>query len=491
MSEKVLFFVILSFIGGIAIASFFNVGLPLFILFFVLFILLLVFIYKPKEKIGLIIFLCFLGFFLGVLRYKSSLSFLNDISVQKYVNQEVELEGVVSTDPEIRQDKVLLTLDKVKINQQPIKSRVLVFLPLYPLYHYGDVLRIKGKLHYPEKFEAFDYPRYLSRFKIGLICFFPEKIEVIDSNKGNFILKHIFLIRRHFRKVILSFLTEPQASFLSALLLGLKHEPVPEVKQWFSYTGTSHLMAISGLHISLIIYLLAYILNNIFLVSRRKLIFFILPLGTIFVFLAGAPASAIRAFLMGLALVLGDCLGRKVDSFKLLIFTAFLMLLFNPLLLSADIGFQLSFLAMLGIIIFKDFFHFIFQKIPNTKLHLKDVLSITLSAQVFTLPLSLYYFGIFPILSPIVNLLVVPILPFAIGFGLFFVLMSFIPFLSGILTWLVWIPLTYILFIIRWFANLPKVEINFVSFYPVIIIYSLLGLIVFLWKRKRSKFSLN
>jgi len=69
------------------------------------------------------------------------------------------------------------------------------------------------------------------------------------------------------------------------------------------------------------------------------------------------------------------------------------------------------------------------------------------------LPLSLYYFGIFPILSPTVNLLVVPILPFAIGFGLFFVLMSFIPFLSGILTWLVWIPLTYILFIVRWFGN--------------------------------------
>ena len=483
MSKSTIFLLIsLCFIGGVASASFFNVRFGYWIIP-AIFFLGLSFIWRPKFSLALAI--CFLSFFLGLWRYSLAQIDPGPKNIQFYTNQEIEFEGMVSRYPDIRKDKVLLTLDEIKIDNKPVKGKVLIFAPLYPLYHYGDVLKVKGKIQIPRNFSGFNYRRYLSRFGIYAICFYP-KIHLISRGKGSTVLRAVFFLRDKSREKILSALSEPQASFLSALLLGLKKEFPDELKYQFSRTGTAHLTAISGMHISIIICVLAAMLTKVFSVSRRKIIWFIIPVVGIFVILVGAPASAIRAALMGFVFIFGQYLGRPHQSFNALIFAAALMLLANPLLLSADIGFQLSFLAIAGIIFFeRKFFRFL-SFIPNFRFFsLRDLLSVTLSAQIFTLPLVLLYFNVFPWIAPLANILVVPVLPLIMIFGFIFLAFSFVPLLNSIFAWLVWVPLTYVLLIVKALANLPYFEIK-ISPFALIPIYSGLILLAYLWKRKES-----
>lgn len=482
MSKPFIFLlVLLCFLGGIAIASFFNIG---FIYWLIPCLLLLLLILIVKPKFALIVFLCFLAFFLGLGRYNlAEHKVKNQENISSYINQEIVFEGQLSSPPDIRQDKLLLTLDKIKINNKEIEGKILVFSSLYPKYYYGDVLKIKGKIEEVKNFSNFNYQGYLARSGIYALCFYP-KIESLGKNQGNPLLKAVFTFRDKSREKILKSFNEPQASLASALLLGLKKEFPQEAKDWFSKTGTSHLLAISGMHIGILTYLLNTFLINFLFVSRRKTIWLIIPIMSVFVILVGAPASAIRALLMALVLLYGQYLGRPSHSFNALIFVACLMLLFNPFLLAFDIGFQLSFLAMIGILFFSQpFFHF-FSSLPNFPFFpLRDLLSITLSAQIFTLPLILYYFKIFPWSAPLVNILVVPVLPLAMIFGFLFLFFSFIPFLNQILLWLAWIPLTYILGLVKLFAQLPYFELS-LSPFLLAVVYIFLIVLVYLWKEK-------
>ena len=283
----------------------------------------------------------------------------------------------------------------------------------------------------------------------------------------------------------MKFLNEPQASFLLALLLGLKKEFPQEVEEWFSKTGTSHLNAISGLNISILVYLTNSFLVNVLAISRRKTIWLVIPIIAVFIILVGAPASAIRAAIMGLIFLYGEYLGRPSYGLNALILTAAIMLLFNPFLLGFDIGFQLSFLAMAGISFFAKPFDYFFRFVPQTNFFpLRDLLSITLSAQIFTLPLTLYYFKIFPWIAPLANILVVPIIPLTMIFGFIFLFFSFIPFLGSIFVWLAWLPLTYILLVVKILAKLPVLNLTFPSLI-LIPIYIFLIFLAYLWKDKK------
>ncbi|OQB43827.1 MAG: ComEC family competence protein [Parcubacteria group bacterium ADurb.Bin159] len=482
MTKSTIFLlVVLCFIGGIGFASFFNFS---FIYWLIpsLFFLMVVLIWQPK--ITFLVSLCFLSFFLGIWRYDLAQNNLVTNSIKSYLNEYIEFEGEISAPPDIRQDKILLTLDKIKIGQKLISGKILVFAPLYPKYQYGDIIKVRGELKEPENFDSFDYQGYLSRLGIQSICFNPE-IEKTGINQGKPIYKAIFALRDKSREKILKFLNEPQASFLLALLLGLKKEFPQEVEEWFSKTGTSHLNAISGLNISILVYLTNSFLVNVLAISRRKTIWLVIPIIAVFIILVGAPASAIRAAIMGLIFLYGEYLGRPSYGLNALILTAAIMLLFNPFLLGFDIGFQLSFLAMAGISFFAKPFDYFFRFVPQTNFFpLRDLLSITLSAQIFTLPLTLYYFKIFPWIAPLANILVVPIIPLTMIFGFIFLFFSFIPFLGSIFVWLVWLPLTYILLVVKILAKLPVLNLTFPSLI-LIPIYIFLIFLAYLWKDKK------
>jgi len=322
------------------------------------------------------------------------------------------------------------------------------------------------------------------------LSYYP-KIEIFKRSEGNLFLDKILKLKDKIKNLIEKNFTEPQGSLISAIFLGEKGLIPAEVKEFFSLTGIAHLLAVSGLHIVTLMSIFSFILIEVFLVSRRKTFYFLLPLVSLYIIFVGSPASALRAGIMGLVLVFSETIGKKRDQLNLLVFTAFILLLFNPKLLCFDIGFQLSFLAVLGIYFLNQDFERLFSRIPNLKYWpLRSYFSVTLSAQIFIFPLILYYFGNLSLGTPLVNILVLPFLPLLMSFIFVFALGALIlPFLAKILLWPAWIIITYIFVVARFFARLRYFSFSFGNLlmnwriYLVIFLYFLIVLLVFKLKK--------
>jgi competence protein ComEC len=185
--------------------------------------------------------------------------------------------------------------------------------------------------------------------------------------------------------------------------------------------------------------------------GRSRSFYLTVSIIALFIVMTGLQASAIRAGIMGGFYLLGGYLGRQNSSARTIVFAGAGMLAANPLLLRLDIGFQLSFLAMLGII----------YLMPTLKRWLKnEILAMTLSAYLFTLPVLIYNFGYFSSVAIFTNFLIVPLLPYIMGIGFIFGIagMIFQP-LGWILSWPSWLLLTYLIKIVEWFSQVPSVII--------------------------------
>jgi len=191
---------------------------------------------------------------------------------------------------------------------------------------------------------------------------------------------------------------------------------------------------------------------------------------------------------MGLALLFASKIERPYSGLNSLVLIGTLILLFNPKFLIFDIGFQLSFLAVLGICLFYKSFNKWFRKIPDYRfIPLRSYLSITLSAQILVLPLILYYFGNLSLIAPISNILILLVMPIVMLLGFAFIFTSFISFwLSQIFFWPVWLLITYIILITKLLSGIPYLSFVIMGF-PLIatlIIYILI--ILFLINLKRG-----
>jgi len=302
--------------------------------------------------------------------------------------------------------------------QEParIKGRVLMTTNLYPVYDYGDWLEISGELQAPPLIDGFDYESYLARYDIYSVMYYPK----IKKTEGNLtwpqnIYSKLICAKQYLKAVIDSNLPEPEAGLASALLLGYRRTVIREDLNIFSRVGLSHMIAISGSHITI---LSAMALNFLLALSLSrhqslKIIFiflFVYPLIT------GLSASAVRSALMGTLAFLAIYYQRLSSLIRALVYAAALMLAFNPRLLRDDIGFQLSFLALLGIIYIYPFGESITRRFlarkkwrAGTKKRLKNILdtvNLTLVSQIVILPIALIDFQQFSLIAPLANVLV-------------------------------------------------------------------------------------
>ncbi|MCK4539729.1 ComEC family competence protein [Candidatus Parcubacteria bacterium] len=427
-----------------------------------LFYIALVF-YFPKNKKAYIILIVFAVFFFGCWRYSISLPKNYPDRIWYYNGGEHRIIGVVKKEPDVRQESQKLEIkvkaldDKIK----NIKGKILVSVDLYPTFAYGDELEFICVLRAPEKYKGFSYDRYLARYDIYSVCYYPKILshnQLVGNNVVEKFYKNIYLFKNKVRLLINSSLNKNESDFARAIILGDKRALSDEVRENFSQSGLSHIAVISGLHISIIIALLMFFLiwiglnrNSAFYASGFFLFLYII--------LIGVPASATRAGLMGFLLLLSLKIGRLNKIANSLLLAAAILLLINPRLLRDDIGFQLSFLAVLGIIYIypktKRILEkiFVFKKLKNNfSVFIINTICITLSAQIITAPILLYNFGMVSLIAPISNLLVLWLLPFliislfaAIALGLIFPSLIAIFFLPASLI------LEYILFIAEFF----------------------------------------
>jgi len=292
------------------------------------------------------------------------------------------------------------------------------------------------------------------------------------------------------RESIFQNLSPPQSSILGAMLLGDKSRIPEDLKEKLNIAGVRHITAVSGMHVAILTTILMSLLLGLGL-WRGQAFYFSIILISLFIIMTGFQPSGIRAGIMGGLFLLGQKLGRKSISPRTIVMAAALMLAINPLLLLDDVGFQLSFLAVLGIIYLTPTFNNWLKFIPKKLAALKNILAMTLAAQIFTLPILIYNFGRISLVAPLTNILILPILYWIMLLGFIFGLVGiFWQFLGWILSWPVWFLLTYLIKVVDFFSHSWAAKtIENVHWFWLIISYLTLGFIAWqLNKKQKLKF---
>ncbi len=402
-------------------------------------------LFWKNKKIKLI---CLVGLFLFLGIWRNGISIENNTidKIWHYNDREVNFEGIVIDEPDLK-DKIqklkIKILDLSKYPDLKISGKVLVTTNIYPQYSYGDILRIKCSLKAPEPFSDFAYDKYLSRYDIYSVCYWPE-IEFLQSKNSFFNpKKRIFEFKHRMKNAIDSGLKNKEASLANAMVLGYKKNISEDLRKIFSQAGLSHIMAISGMHIGVLIVIFQFFLLKIG-ICRKIIFWFILIFLIFYIILIGLPSSAVRASIMGLLALWAYNSGRLKNLINPLVFVASLMLFLNPKLLFYDIGFQLSFLAVLGIAIFYPLFkEKIVDRVENKFFNLVlNIFAVTISAQILTTPIVAINFNIISFIAPISNLLVLWTLPFLL---ITIILASFLSLLVPALSTFFFLPSFFIL----------------------------------------------
>ena len=359
---------------------------------------------RTREKLFWLIIL-------SLVAYRFYCSYVFD-PAKKFValnGKKFSTTGVVREEPDVRGDYQKLIIGTPDF-------RILLTVDKYPEYLPGDIISVSGKLKQPEPIEKFNYPAYLAKEKIYFLSYYP-KIKIIGLAPSWWwrLKRQLFSFKKNCADIVNIALPEPESGLANALVLGYKYTVDAANLDKFSLIGISHLIAISGSHITL----LAAIIDSIllfFAFSRRQSFFISLLLLLTYIFLTGCQSPAVRALVMGALLLYGKYIGRLARIDRILFFALALMLIYNPRYLISDIGFQLSFLAIIALVyvcpIFKKITDKWAAKIKNNWWREKaiiafDIFSITIACQLLSMPVLALNFGRISLIAPIANVLII------------------------------------------------------------------------------------
>jgi competence protein ComEC len=426
--------------------------------------------FLPNTKKPLIVAgLCLLALLGGAMRYPSLFPGTDEYSLSSYNGRgTVEIQGmVVEADTRDRYCLLTFSANEVAVDgeRKEVSGTALVRVPRYPTYHYGDVLKVTGELETPSQSEDFDYKAYLARQGIYSVIYYP-RVEVLDRGQGVKPLQWIYSLRERLSASLARALPEPQASLAQAILLGLRGNIPDSLRQAFSRTGTAHILAISGLHMSIIIAILLSLCSLLFGRQRSLYIWLTLALMWLYALLTGLHPPVIRATIMGSLFLVAEYLGRQRSAIIALAFAAAVMVGIQPGLLWSN-SFQLSFLAMAGLILLCPHFQAWGRKgvarvfgdrraLATAGNVITDVFAASLAAIVAVGPLIAYNFDVVSLVALPATFFSLPALPFIIvtsalvAFAGLFALLA-----AQILGWLAWLFLSYLILVVQGFDALP------------------------------------
>jgi len=496
-----LLYVSCAWVAGIFLGS--KISPPVLALSFGLIPFALIPFLSRSKKTLIVVGLCLFALLGGGLYFPSSLPPSDEHSLRFYNDTGiVEIQGIVAEEPDIRDTYCLLTFSASEIivngEKGQVSGNALIRVPRYPTYHYGDVLKVGGELETPPQFEDFDYKSYLARQGIYSVIYYPS-VKVLDYGQGFKPLQWIYSVRERLSASLSRALPEPQGSLAQAILLGLRGKVPDSLYTAFSRTGTAHLLAISGLHISIIIAMLLSFGILVFGRQHSIYIWMTLALMWLYALLAGMHPPIIRAAIMGSLFLMAEYLGRQRSAIIALAFAAAVMVGIQPYVLWS-VSFQLSFLAMAGLVLLYPYFQAwgrkgvasLFgtrERIAVAGSMITDGFAATLAAIVAVGPLVAYNFGVVSLVALPATFFSLPALPFIIVTA---GLVAFVGILASlaaqIFGWLAWLFLSYLVFIVQGFDALPhsSLEVTTISTWHVWGYYVILaGVIASLDRRKQ------
>lgn len=288
-----------------------------------------------------------------------------------------------------------------------------------PSIKYGDSLYIEGEFKQPEEarnYKGYNYKQYLKTKKIiGTVEL--EKAKILKSSNGSFIHN----IQKYIKDTINGTLTDEEGNLLLAILLGDKDKLSEDIQESFKTSNLSHMLAVSGAHVSYIILGLTYVLQNSIIGKKNGkivCIFFLL----VFMAITNFTPSVTRACIMAVLTLLSSIIYRKSDVYTNISVAALITLIFNPYSL-LDLGFQLSYGGTIGIIIF---IKRIQEKKSNSKVinYIKQMALVSIYANIIIIPIMMYHFNTVSFTFIISNIMASPILGIIVITGFLFIIAS-------------------------------------------------------------------
>ena len=436
--------------------------------FFLPMALLVPFLWWGRQRRGpLILGVVVLAVLLGITRYLAhpyQPCFGPHALVHEHANSPYDrprvMEGVIVGYPVLRESYAQYWVDVQAIwhgeEKRPVVGRALVRSDARD-FHYGDRVEIRGVPITPPHP---GFRRYLARK--GAYTLIPRaELYLLDQGEGNPLLSVLYDIRGRGSALLSRLMPEPYAALANGMILGIESGIPRELYAQFNLTGASHVIVISGSNIALVSGVLMLITS--WLLRGRRTIAAMVTLTGIgfYVLLVGADAAVVRAGIMGGLVVLAMVMNRQSTALVSLFFAGGLMLLMNPLTLW-DVGFQLSFLATLGLILFSHPLQARWDAWAGRRLPrlvnnvLVEGLLITIAAQISTMPLVVHTFGRLSLSSFIVNLLILPVQPpILIGGGLALLLAAVFFPLGQLIALIPWASLWWTVFVVQRMAALP------------------------------------
>ncbi|NWF63482.1 MAG: ComEC/Rec2 family competence protein, partial [Chloroflexi bacterium] len=412
--------------------------------------------------------------FLGSAYYQARQPNIDAFQIAFYNNRNYDLliTGSLAEPPDYRDKYTNLILNVEAVDSGdgdlPVSGRLLVRVTPNKTYEYGERIRLRGTVKTPPENDEFSYHDYLARQGIHSYMTSAE-VTHLPGNDGNPVYKWIYGFKEQLISTTYKIFPDPEASLLSGVLFGVDTGLPKKLQDAFKDTGTAHIIAISGFNIAIIAGLFFRFFKWTLTNERLGAVFAILFV-FLYAFLVGGDPPVVRAAIMGSFSLFAKQVGRRNAGINTLAVVAALMALWNPLALW-DVGFQLSFFATLGLILYAEplstFTARIFEKMTRQENStvvniINDNVMLTLAAQVMTIPLMLYYFHRLSLISFIANPFILPVQPAVMILGGIAVFISLILFPIG--QWLAWIACPFASYTIRmveFFAHLPNGVIVF------------------------------
>ncbi len=429
------------------------------------------------------LFVLFFTICLGAWRAHASQPILDRDHVSRFndFTRPVELTGVVVGPPDVSDSYVGLRLraEATQVGEdtsRPVHGLVLVQAERYLTWAYGDRIRAKGYLSTPPDDETFSYRDYLARQ--GTFSLLRSRAtDRLQIDQANPFLKGLYQLREAFHRTVESLFPEPEASLLSGILLGIESGISPQVRAAFNATGTTHIIAISGFNITIIAGLFISFFGRAF-GSRRGML---AAGGRILVYtlLVGADPAVVRAAVMGGLSLLALRLGRRAHGLASLGAAGVAMTGVSPPTLF-DEGFQLSFAATLGMILYAQPLQHAFQAwltrrwtmTPTRAADLAGPIGeyflFTLAAQTTTLPLTVFYFHRLSLASMLANPAILPAQPAVMLLGGLATLIGSLWLAAGqCLALIAWPFAAYTIRAVTWFSELPLANLGLGRIDPI------------------------
>ena len=508
-----LLWIALSFITGIVIASLFSLSTYIWIGIALALLLALILFRLPRFSnnpissflLRLPPFVNFLiiSFFLGAAWFQFRQPVIDAFHVAFYNDRDYEMlvTGTLAEPPDYRDTYTNLRLNVEAVDSGsgdlPASGVLLVRVSQNQSYEYGQHVRVRGKLKTPPEDEEFSYRDYLARDGVYSYMSIAE-VTTLPGNDGSAIRTAVYKLKDKMLQNTYRLFNDPEASLLAGILLGVDTGLTHELQNAFKNTGTAHIIAISGFNIAIIAGIFFSMFKNIF-GERLGALFAILGIA-FYTFLVGAEAAVVRAALMGSISLLARQLGRRNDGLNAIAVVAFIMAVINPMVLW-DVGFQLSFFATLGLILyaepFSKFTGNLISKISKrdnstfTKV-LNDNVILTFAAQLTTIPIMAYHFKRISLISFVANPFILFVQPAVMILGGLAVSVSLILQPIGqLIAWVAWPFTAYTIRMVELFDRVPhgSIYLGNSSIWIVSSFYIALLAVTFNWERIKEWFN--